>query len=74
MTEALSAIIEVGDIEKCIGMRLVLRTSTAINFCGLAKEIHSVNGREGLLLETDSSSGISIWCPISEIESITVIK
>ena len=61
------------DVNRYLGQRIVLTSRSEISFCGVAHSVIEVSKRRGMLLETDSRSGFSVWCPLDYIKSITVI-
>ncbi|RMG44073.1 MAG: hypothetical protein D6723_19760 [Acidobacteria bacterium] len=62
-----------GNAKKYLGHRIVLRCRGELSFCGIARNILDINHRRGLLVETDSKSGFSVWCPLDYIKSVTII-
>ncbi len=61
------------NVDSYLGRRIVLTSRSEISFCGLARSVIEVGRRRGMLLETDSISGFSVWCPLDFIKSVTVI-
>jgi uncharacterized protein YbjT (DUF2867 family) len=61
------------DLLRCRGKRVVLTTSTELSFCGIARELLEVDGRQGALVETDPATGFSFWCPLPHIQRLTVV-
>jgi len=59
--------------ETYVGHRIVLTCRSELSFCGLARTVLQIDGRSGLLMETDSRSGLSVWCPLDYVKSITII-
>jgi len=58
-----------GSYDQYIGKRVVLKTCH-VSFAGRVVEQIRANHREGLIVELDSDSGFSIFCPISSIDEI----
>lgn len=47
-----------------------MRTSHQVSFAGKVVEQIKANQREGLVIELDSDTGFSIFCPIPSINQI----
>ncbi len=61
------------DVDSYLGRRIVLTCRSELSVCGVARCVVEVSARLGILVETDSQSGLSIWCPLDFIKSVTVI-
>lgn len=59
-----------GSYDQYIGKRVVLKTCHHVSFAGRVVEQIRANHREGLIVELDSDSSFSIFCPISSIDEI----
>lgn len=60
-------------VEEYLGRRVVLTCRSELSFCGTARSVHTIGSRSGVLVETDASSGFSIWCPLDFVKQVTVI-
>jgi hypothetical protein len=56
-----------------VGARIVLTCRSELSFCGLFRGAHRFGPRDGFVVETDSASGLSIWCPVDFVREVTVI-
>lgn len=55
------------------GARVVLTCAGDLSFCGRLRGRRSIDGRDGLLVETDAESGFCVWCPLPFVQQVTVI-
>lgn len=55
------------------GARVVLACDSGLSFCGRLRGRRSIDGREGLLVETDAESGFCVWCPLPFVRQLTVV-
>lgn len=53
-----------------IGKRIVLTTSQGVVFAGNVVQSLEAKDRDGLLLELDKKTGISLFCPYNAIKEI----
>ncbi|WMM25971.1 hypothetical protein RBU61_04675 [Tissierella sp. MB52-C2] len=53
--------------------RVVVELEGNLTFCGIDKGEIEIEGKVGLLVETDKKSGLKIWCPKEMIKDILVI-
>lgn len=56
-----------------LNKRVVIELEGNLTFCGLYKGEQILDGREGVYVETDSKSGLRIWCPKEMIRDIIII-
>lgn len=54
--------------------RIVVELEGNLTFCGIDKGCYEVEGKKGLLVETDSKSGLKVWCPETMIKEKHHIK
>jgi len=59
--------------DQFIDKRVVLRTSHHVSFAGKVIEKTIVNRKEGLVVELDTETGFSIFCPIPTISEILIV-
>jgi|GEM_PF-1261517 len=53
--------------------RVIIELITNLTFCGLYKGEQSFKGKDGIFLETDSATGLRVWCPKDVIKDEIVI-
>ena len=47
--------------------RIVVELKGNLTFCGVDKGEICIEGENGILVETDTKSGLKVWCPIKSI-------
>lgn len=47
--------------------RIVVELKGNLTFCGVDKDEICIEGENGILVETDTKSGLKVWCPIKSI-------
>lgn len=48
--------------------RVVVELDGNLTFCGVDKGYIEIEGKNGLLVETDIQSGLKVWCPEDMIQ------
>jgi len=53
--------------------RVVLEVKGNLLFSGVSKGLQTVSGRPGIVVETDPTTGLSVFCPGESIQEITIV-
>ncbi|MBM7615505.1 hypothetical protein [Alkaliphilus hydrothermalis] len=53
--------------------RVVVELEGNLAFCGINKGYQSLDGSNGLFIETDPKSGLRVWCPEASIKEVYAI-
>jgi hypothetical protein len=56
-----------------VDKRVVLEIKGNLLFSGIARGAQTVNGRRGIVVETDPTIGLAVFCPEESIQEITII-
>jgi hypothetical protein len=56
-----------------VDKRVVLEIKGNLLFSGIARGLQTVNGRPGIVVETDPATGLAVFCPEESIQEITII-
>jgi hypothetical protein len=54
--------------------RIVLSTKENLTFTGIERDRKCIEEENGILVELDADSGLKLWCPQQQIESILEVK
>ena len=54
--------------------RIVVELEGNLTFCGVNKGELMLENQNGILVETDSSTGLKVWCPVKSIVQKHEIK
>ncbi len=61
------------NLESYLNERIVLTCLNEISYAGNVNKLLKIEGKTGLLLTIDDSSGFSVWCPQKFIKNILLI-
>lgn len=64
---------EMARLDIPVDVRVVLEVRGNLLFSGIARGSQTVNGRCGIVVETDPGTGLSVFCPAESVQEITVI-
>lgn len=53
--------------------RVVVELKNNLTFCGMHCGNQIISGKDGIFVETDSESGLKIWCPKDFIKEIITV-
>jgi hypothetical protein len=56
-----------------LGKRVVLTCASEVSYVGVVSETPAFHARTGILLELDSRSHLSIWCPNDFVKEVVVV-
>jgi hypothetical protein len=60
-------------VNDCLDKRIVLTTLNEVCYAGISRQILTINGNDGLIVQIDENSGFSVWCPLYFIKEILII-
>ena len=61
------------DAVALIGKRVVLTCESEVAYAGVVSETPAFAGRNGILIELDQRSHLSVWCPNHFVKEIVVV-